>query len=166
MSHQSVMDKDHHLDSEEPPSHIPAFDLDGRLGGLAKWLRIVGFDAAFPRKAPSRGRIFVTMRPVEEGLAEVVVDDVYPVAQLKHVIDQLGIVIREDLLLTRCLLCNVPVREIWPDQAAGRVPEPILRTMRTFHECPQCRRVYWEGSHRDRIRERLADERLSVSYGA
>jgi len=141
---------------------MPAFDVDGNLGALAKWLRILGFDAAFPRKSPSRERIFVTTRLVLESPVTVVVDDPDPIGQVKQVIADTGIIVREEMLFTRCFLCNVPVHEISSAQAGGRVPGPILQSKRVFHECPQCRRVYWEGSHEKRIKRRLADAGLSL----
>jgi uncharacterized protein with PIN domain len=33
-----------------------------------------------------------------------------------------------------------------------------------FHTCPGCRRIYWAGSHHDRLVERLA--RLGIGPGA
>jgi uncharacterized protein with PIN domain len=156
------MDRNERHSRETPSSCVPAFDVDGTLGALAKWLRIVGFDAAYPRTSPTIGRIFVTMRLLPDGSDKLRVDNRDPVSQLKQVIDYAGIVLREDLLLSRCLLCNVPVREISPDQAAAGVPHAILRTVRVFHECPQCHRVYWEGSHSERIKKRLKESGIAV----
>jgi uncharacterized protein len=136
----------------------PSFDIDGMLGGLAKWLRIVGFDAAYPCKAPRPGRIFVTaIRKKYCTLAVYVAMD-EPLAQLKEVRDQAGVTIDAARVLSRCLRCNEPVHPVSKDLAIGQVPDEILRGVSAFTQCPSCGRVYWEGSHRARIENRLALE--------
>jgi uncharacterized protein with PIN domain len=50
---------------------------------------------------------------------------------------------------TLCLECNEPLREISAEEAGGRVPRRILQDFNEFHECPECGRVYWKGSHYD-----------------
>ncbi|MGB6063203.1 MAG: Mut7-C RNAse domain-containing protein [Desulfomonilaceae bacterium] len=132
-----------------------SFDVDGMLGRLAKWLRILGFDAAFPRSAPSAGRLFVTARrSVMHGEAIVVTgEDLHE--QLRQVLEQAGVCPDPDLFLTMCLICNVPVRDATPEKVAGRVPDRIFDKVALFHECPVCGRIYWEGSHADRIKRKL-----------
>jgi uncharacterized protein len=139
----------------DPPTASISFDVDGTLGRLAKWLRILGFDAAFPRSAPSAGRLFVTARrSVMHGEAIIVTsEDLHE--QLRQVLEQAGVCPDPDLFLTRCLICNVPVREATREKAAGRVPQRILEKVALYHECPLCGRIYWEGSHADRIKTRL-----------
>jgi len=144
---------------EDDPSAQPipsaSFDVDGMLGQLSKWLRTLGFDAAFPRSRPSEGRLFVTARrPVTYSGAIVVRGD-DPSDQLRQVLEQAGIRPDPRLFLSRCLICNVPVREVQREDVAGKVPDRILEKTALFHECPECGRIYWEGSHADRIKKRL-----------
>ncbi len=75
--------------------------------------------------------------------------------QLRQVLEQEGVCPDPDLFLTRCLICNVPVREATPEKVAGRVPERIFDKVAVFHECPVCGRIYWQGSHADRIKSKL-----------
>lgn len=138
----------------------PAFDVDGMLGALAKWLRILGFDAAFPCKAPSRGRLYVTVRRIAGRSDTIIVEDRDPLEQLKQVLQTTGISPDPELFLTRCLICNVPVHDISREKAEGRVPEEVLQIATIFNECPKCGRVYWEGSHNERIRRRLQESGL------
>jgi uncharacterized protein with PIN domain len=134
---------------------VTAFDVDGMLGALTKWLRILGFDAAYPCSTPASGRIFVTMKRVAGRSDTIVVEDQDPVAQLKQVLEEAGISPDPELFLTRCLICNVPVEEIPRDKVAGRVPEQVFQKVTLFNECPTCGRIYWEGSHDQRIKKRL-----------
>ena len=66
---------------------------------------------------------------------------------------------------TLCLECNAPLGTIPPEEAAQRVPPRIARDFREYHECTECGRIYWKGSHYDAmerqveaIMERLRDE--------
>ncbi|MEJ2715888.1 MAG: Mut7-C RNAse domain-containing protein [Deltaproteobacteria bacterium] len=133
----------------------PSFDVDGMLGRLAKWLRIMGFDAAFPRSAPSEGRVFVTMKKDVRRPGSVSITKIGPMDQLAEFLEQTGIDPNPARVLSRCLVCNVPVGETTRERAAGRVPDRVLRTSSSFNECPRCGRIYWEGTHGERIRKRL-----------
>jgi len=41
------------------------------------------------------------------------------------------------------------------ERVKERVPEYVYKTQQDFMECPQCKRVYWPGSHWQNIREAL-----------
>lgn len=135
----------------------PSFDVDGMLGRLAKWLRILGFDAAFPRSVPSAGRSFVTMKKNVRVPGSVRITKISPRDQLGEFLEQTGIDPNPDRVLTRCLVCNVPVGEATSERVSGRVPDRVLRTVSSFNECPSCGRIYWEGTHGERIRKRLEE---------
>jgi uncharacterized protein len=145
------------MDNDPPNLPIPSasFDVDGMLGRLSKWLRILGFDAAFPRSKPSAGRLFVTARRSVTYAGAISVSGQDPLEQLRQVLEQAGIRPDPKLFLSRCLVCNVPVREVQRENAVGKVPDRILEKMEIFHECPACGRIYWEGSHAERIKTRL-----------
>jgi uncharacterized protein with PIN domain len=55
---------------------------------------------------------------------------------------------------TRCLECNREL-EVAPAEARALVPEPVRREGLPLCACPQCHRLFWEGSHVRRMRERL-----------
>lgn len=55
---------------------------------------------------------------------------------------------------SRCLLCNsLLVETNKPD--VQQVPEGIQEHFQHFWSCPECRKVYWEGSHTKRMRKQL-----------
>ena len=143
----------------------PCFDVDGMLGRLAKWLRILGFDAAYPRISSTIGRYFVTTKDRISGGQTIVVSGDDPMEQLKQVLTAIHVRPDQSLFFSRCLICNVPVVEIPKAEVAGRVPEEIFGSRSEFHECPQCRRVYWEGSHLSRIVRRLTSAGVDLGNG-
>jgi uncharacterized protein with PIN domain len=134
------------------------------LGKLAKWLRTLGFDA---RSVPLRDRAKV-LSLVSEGLIPVTRRDKlrdiggvvfihagHQLDQVKELIFTLGIGIDEMQPFSRCSLCNAQLIEIPREAASGAVPDYIFETASDFRKCPECARVYWPGSHREKMIDRL-----------
>jgi uncharacterized protein len=48
---------------------------------------------------------------------------------------------------SRCLRCNSLLKEVERQQAAASVPDYVARTYDRFRTCPDCGRIYWQGSH-------------------
>jgi len=148
------------------------FIADAMLGRLARWLRILGFDCAYDgeiddealvRRAAAEDRVLLSRdRSLPEdwwisGIHLVGSQELRE--QLREIIRRFDLA-RSVRLFTRCSECNHPLREARKADVSERVPPHALATQDRFHECPSCRRVYWEGSHARRIR-RVVDELLS-----
>lgn len=147
------------------------FIADAMLGRLARWLRLLGFDCAFQhdiadevlvRYAVQEGRIVLSRdRALPE---EWRIAGIHLVAAEK-VRDQLSEVVRafdlapEIRLLSRCSQCNAPLAPAALADVAPQLPPRVLERHDTFSSCPECGRVYWEGTHTDRIR-RVVDSLL------
>jgi uncharacterized protein len=146
------------------------FLVDWPLGGLAKWLRFLGFDATLARLAPDKPGSLPPPRPQTHILTRqsacqrlkrpdlLILTASEPEAQLAEVIRLLGLSPRDFKPLTRCRHCNDPLTPIHPDLARGRVPEHVFLYHRRFYECPRCHRLYWPGSHIRGITETLRDQ--------
>jgi len=147
----------------------PRFVVDAMLGRLARWLRLLGYDAlydpsaddrALARCAAASGRILLTRdrgllarRLVTRGL---LIHDDRLAGQLRQVAAECGLALDPARCFTRCLACNAETREVSRDEVAGRVPPFVLRTHERFRACPGCGRVYWAGSHRALALRQLA----------
>jgi uncharacterized protein with PIN domain len=57
--------------------------------------------------------------------------------------------------LSRCLPCNGELKRRLPVAVRERVPPYTFDTQREFWECDGCGRVYWAGTHAERILTRL-----------
>lgn len=138
------------------------------LGRLARWLRTLGYDTAYDdaisdddlvRRAFMEGRHILTRdrRLFEEwriaGGLVVQVDK--PLEQLMEVVEAFGLP-RPSRLFTRCRVCNAVLQPVSREAVAERVPPRVWGRERRFAECPECGRVYWEGSHSKRMRSVLA----------
>ena len=144
------------------------FIADRTLGKLARKLRTLGFDAAYWRggdlagaaeTARAEGRLLLTRsRKILEkssGLDFLVVEANEPREQLREVLAKLSLKAEEEKFFRRCLLCNEELRPIEREEAAGRVPDFILQRYDIFHACPRCRRVYWPGTHYERMKKEM-----------
>jgi uncharacterized protein len=146
------------------------FLLDSTLGKLCRQLRMAGFDCRYDDGIPDARRlraisakeariILTRARRVGRRLADervVLVRDNDPGAQMQQVVRHLGID-RGDLRpMSRCLRCNLALIEIPKESLTGRVPEYVLHHHATFRGCRLCGRIYWPGSHAQRMQARLA----------
>ena len=136
---------------------------DEMLGGLAKWLRLLGFDTLYLKKGPfppHRDRTLLTRRttrphqPRLTGWPRIIrlsANDTQ--GQLRECLRQLNLRPEDTSPLTRCSRCNEILTPLDPDQAAGLVPPYVLGTQTNFAYCPSCRKIYWAATHCERMAE-------------
>jgi uncharacterized protein with PIN domain len=86
-----------------------------------------------------------------------------PLLQLRELIQKRYISLNEENFFSRCLLCNVLIDEIPKEEVAGKVPDFIFYQQKTFCRCPQCGRIYWQGTHQGNMQKRVAELRLAES---
>jgi uncharacterized protein with PIN domain len=135
------------------------FLVDQPLGGLARWLRFLGFDATLVRLTPDKSGSWPPPQPQTHILTSreacrrlkrpdfLILSAAAPEAQLEEVIRRLGIGPHHLKPLSRCSHCNDPLKPANRDLVQGRVPEHVFHHHRRFYECPRCHRIYWPGSH-------------------
>lgn len=135
------------------------FLCDQNLGKLAKWLRILGFDAEFMshwdenslKQAIQCGRIVLTRKGKfsgKRGMVLIAHDHVQDQLQeLIAVLDLKGI----SEPFTRCSLCNVILQNTSRDEVKGLIADYVYDSHDIFSICPSCSRIYWKGTHISRI---------------
>ncbi len=140
------------------------------LGKLARWLRILGCDVEyFPHigdaelveRALCTGRLILTRdtlltrrRGARENHFFVTGDHFRD--QLRQVTEHFAIDPGKRFL-TRCLECNLLLEQVEREAVAGRVPPYVHATRKEFRICPSCGRIYWQGTHRERMVEEMED---------
>ena len=145
------------------------FAAERTLGKLAKWLRLLGFDTIFEgqnsgdtfSKGLQSDRILLTRtRAVQAQYGtrqHLFIQSDHVRNQIQQVIHELGIVFQDIRPFSRCLSCNVEITEIKKDAVFGQVPDYVWETHDIFHTCPECKRIYWPGSHTERNMERIEE---------
>ena len=147
------------------------FIVDSNVGKLAKWLRIMGYDALFFNNiddnelvdiALKEGRVVLTKdtqitkrRVATNGQLKIVLTrDDNPKQQLRQVVKSLKL----DCCLkqfTRCLECNQSLIPRSKEEVKELVPPYVFLTQTQYMQCPSCLRIYWQGTHWQRMKKEL-----------
>ncbi len=159
----------------------PKFIADSNVGKLARWLRMMGYDTLFFNNidddklidiALEEERVVLTKdtqimkrRVVTNGQVKIVLTkDDDPKKQLCQVVMamELDCCFRQ---FTRCLECNQSLIPRSKEEVKELVPPYVFLTQTQYTQCPSCLRVYWRGTHWQRMKEELgkiAGEKQSV----
>jgi hypothetical protein len=132
------------------------------LGKLARYLRILGFDAVYLRNLSlldhygreDDSRYFLTQRRKTFSYERTIyLKAEHAREQLKELRELIKPFLNPDSFLTRCINCNLPLVGVEKESIEHRVPEFVFHTYNAFKICPQCQRVYWAGTHTDHMAE-------------
>jgi hypothetical protein len=158
-----------------PPLETPRFILDVGLGRLAGFLRMLGFDTlwrndfadeALARQSREEGRVLLTrdlgVLKRSEVLHGYFVRSDDPSEQLVEVVRRFRLTgpMRP---FTRCLACNAALAAAHKHEVQDRIPEGVAATHTRFQQCPECKRVFWPGSHHARM-QTLVDKLRELEH--
>ncbi len=164
------------LEVRPRPLREPRFLLDVHLGRLATYLRLLGVDADYANDrdddelAASSRREGRTLLTRDHGLLKrSAVTHGYFVREREPRRQVVEVMRRFDLArlvrpFTRCLRCNTTLEAAARADVLERLPPRTAARHDDFRECPTCRRVYWRGSHYERMRG-LIDHLLGEATG-
>ncbi|OMC32771.1 hypothetical protein A5742_15590 [Mycolicibacterium fortuitum] len=154
----------------EPLRH-PRFVVDVNLGRLARLLRVLGFDVWWSSDADdqtladisldqqrillTRDRGLLKRRAITHGLF---VHSQQPEEQTLEVLRRLDLR-RRIKPFTRCVRCNGQLAAVAKDEVIDQLEPLTRRYYDEFSRCPACGRIYWAGSHFDKL-SRLVDRLL------
>jgi uncharacterized protein with PIN domain len=139
------------------------FIVDNNVGKLAKWLRIMGYDAVLfsgdddgkmVKIALAENRVILTKdnqlmkrRLVTSGrLKAVLIKDDDVELQLRQVVKTLNLDFHYKPFSV-CLECNRRLQKKNKDEVRELVPPCVFKTHDLYMECPSCHRLYWRGTH-------------------
>lgn len=146
------------------------FWCDAGLGGLARWLRAAGYvarweeaidDADLLARAEnehaaviSTDSLLLERRNVVDGRVRVFwVPPACGVAgQMRLVLRRWNLVPREPL----CMLCSGVLDRVDKESVRDRIPPRTYRWLDEYYMCRGCGRLFWRGTHWQRIRNQLA----------
>lgn len=135
------------------------FIIDNHLGKLAHYLRLLGFDALYRNDygdeelahlSGESGRVLLT-RDRRLLMRKSVVYGYCVRTRDPH--QQLRDVIRRFKLWgwmnpwSRCLRCNGVLEPVPKAEVMNRLEPKTRLYYNDFHICPECRQIYWQGSH-------------------
>ena len=147
----------------------PSFVVDAMLGNLAKKLRILGYDSKYFSSieddkviliAKNEKRIILTKdeqltKVAEKHDASFVLirgsDELEQIIQINAKIKLDRFVV--DTNNSRCIACNGKLESVEKFRIIGKIPEGVLERERNFWMCDSCKKVYWEGTHFQKLQE-------------
>ena len=147
----------------------PRFLCDAGLGGLARWLRAAGYEALWRPDIDDDEllreaiRLQATLVTTDSMLMErrLLRDGVIPSAwvapaltaleQLAAVLDELKLPLREP----RCMKCGGALEPVDKEAVRERIPPRTYRWLDEYFLCQKCGKLFWRGTHWQRIRQRL-----------
>ena len=144
------------------------FVADRMIGRLARMLRLLGYDtlyqpelkpAALAELAQREDRIILTRGDTRlrfPGATNVFsVKSEYPAEQLREVVAQFSLDPKSGLW-TRCTVCNGCISPVEKEAVRNLVKPKVYDVYSEFYRCAGCGRVYWHGSHVERILKNLS----------
>ncbi len=141
------------------PLRHTRFILDVHLGKLARYLRMLGFDAAYDRGWKDEAIIDLSIRQqriiLTRDLGILKQNRVTHGYWLRHDLPKeqlLEILFALDLFrqikpFTRCMECNGQIKPVDKASIMGKIDSNILRRFHEFWQCQDCMNIYWRGSH-------------------
>jgi len=144
------------------------FIVDRNLGKLAKWLKIMGLDVTFFNSlddvkfieiAKSEKRTIVTknhkIREMAKGLPLVFIHNEGLDSQLEEFISVSGWRPKHTDCFSRCIVCNNKLQPINKKDIEGIVPDYVFYNYEEFFICQNCKKIYWPGTHHNKMLEKL-----------
>ena len=150
------------------PSIHMKFLCDSMLAHIGRRLRMAGYDTVIAKGGESDHELVLRAREenrtllsgdrqMRERKAAKSVLVFLPGNEEESWVRHLSQVLGVDWLhapFTRCLECNL-ILESPPSEKISELPEPIKQQGFSFRYCPGCDKIFWEGGHVQRMRERL-----------
>jgi len=144
------------------------FLCDEMLVGLGRWLRIAGYDTVIAARGQSDREL------VDQAHAEdrILLTRDRRVVEIRNAVDRTVVLESEGIdawaaelarrlgldwkhnPLSRCAVCNAVLKAAAPE-VRRKLPPHVQALDEPVNVCPQCGRLYWNGSHVRRIRGRL-----------
>ena len=142
-----------------------AFIADGQLRGCGRYLRFLGFDVQIIENLDqglsepgASVRIFLTAsrRHYQQWpySAKYLVKSQTTDEQVREVIHQFSLE-SHIRFLSRCSLCNTLIQPVEREVVQHLVPEKVFAQIKNFYQCPKCHKIYWEGGHVTRLRDKF-----------
>ncbi len=163
-----------YLNAQIVPSTV--FFADAMLGRLARWLRMLGYDTAYEKVISDESLVarvlteqrwlltrdrYLVQRKVLRGRHRLIVSD-HLQDQLRQLRSELHLDLDlSDRTTSRCAECNVLLMPIPHEEAAHAVPTYVASLHPQFVQCPNCRHIYWPGTHWTHMLTRLQALRAS-----
>lgn len=147
-----------------------SFIVDTNVGKLARWLRMLGYDTLFINNIDDEELIAIGLKEkrvlltkdtqimlrrvvISDRLKAILIQSDDVKAQLLQVVRAMKL--DQERKFTLCLECNEPLVPKRKDEVQELVPPYVFKTQSQYFQCPSCQRVYWRGTHWQRMKQEV-----------
>lgn len=145
------------------PLRKPKFVTDVHLGRLTRYLRMIGLDVLYKnnfeddeivlfslkdrRAILTRDRGILKRNEVTHGywIRSTKVEE-----QVNEVLKRFDLQ-KEIKEFSRCIECNALLKPIKKEIIIYQLPPKVAQSQNEFYQCPSCNKVYWKGTHYQRM---------------
>jgi len=148
------------------------FLIDGMLGKLARWLRLLGHNVEYLNNVSDKqlieaarkgNRILLTSDiqlyrlATARGINTYLVEGKTEAEKLAKVSRRFEIKLDVNPRTSRCTTCNSPLKPVSKQEIKSKIPERTLKAYAEFWRCsnPKCGKIYWPGRQWQNIIEML-----------
>jgi len=152
------------------------FLLDGMLGKLTRWLRMIGYEAIYANDKQDQDLLSLARREsltlltsdeelyrnaISRGIDSFLVEGGTEAERLADVAERYHLNLRIDTATSKCPVCGWSIRQVPKKDVEASVPPTTFKVYQGFWVCtnPRCAKVYWQGSHWERIEQTLESAR-------
>jgi len=151
------------MNHEQPVIEPIKFILDVHLGRLARWLRMLGFDTLYRNDYDDPEIVAIALRDARTILTRDLgimkrravtrgyhVQSTKPQEQLEEVFVRYAL--RDQIKpFHRCIVCNGLLHAVAKERVVAQLEPKTICYYQEFFQCEACRKVYWRGSHFERM---------------
>lgn len=146
------------------------FVADVMLKKLARWLRLLGVEVLYPPSVDDdeiieftkkNNKILLTMdselckRARKQGVRVFLMPRRETDQQLALLVRRFKIDLSKAPSTVLCPLCNGTLKQVGRKEVRNRIPQELLEKHDVFWMCGKCKKVYWEGTHWEKINRKL-----------
>lgn len=146
------------------------FVVDGMLGKLTRWMRILGHDVKYSNDfddaqliaiAKKERRALLTrdfelyQQAIAKGVEAFYLEGKNEAERLALLAKRFGISLSVDMETSRCPKCNAQVKPVSKEKVSGEIKKSTFAHYNEFWKCPKCGQIYWQGAHWTKIEKTL-----------
>ena len=145
------------------------FIADNMLGKIAKYLRMLGYNTIFP--PPPKTDVLIKLAQQEDRVVLTRSSQLKQIdlanqlifylkathfePQFRKIYNYFDLYFNPDRTFTRCLQCNTPLKTVKKNMIIDQIPPQVKSNFDHFKKCETCFKIYWQGSHTDRMLDQL-----------
>jgi Uncharacterized conserved protein len=146
--------------------------VDGMLGNIAKWLRLLGFDVFYEpnidddyllKLTKELQGVLVTRdeqlsyKAIRNDVEVILIKKERKIETIKQILNILNVKTDQLEIGSRCIECNNKLIFVDKKELQEKLPRRIIENNDEFWMCSNCKKIYWHGSHWKNIESELKE---------